>query len=172
MKRINWQDPTAVTKSSKEWNYWFLHIGKVLVCLIIFIVSIYSLLWPQIRVNYIFKPVTCVVLDKKLKFDSKEENAGFLPQFLVIYRVDNKTHISWVYDILGISMTDPDVRKDALKQYSSGYPYTCWYDPAHPEVAVLKHTWNRSAILFCVMAGIVLIVFSVSFVRWIILRRC
>jgi hypothetical protein len=171
MKKINWQDPTAAKPetSKKEWGNLLVHLGKIFVSIVFLVASIYFMLWPQFRVNYIFKPVTCVVLQSKIQPTSDKEGAGFQPRFLVLYRVDDKTHISWVYDILNISMTNPDIRKQAVRQYSEGNLYTCWYDPANPQIAVLKRSWNKMAVLFCVLAGFVALITIISFVRW--LRR-
>ncbi len=140
-------------------------IGQVIgvvISLAFVYVSYHFMLGPQIHVHYHFKPTDCVVIDKKLEElvnqRSNRSNYVYRPSFLVVYLVNKQSYKTWTYDILREYSNNQLGQQQILDQVDLVTPYTCWYDPKHPETVVLTRSYTFWAIGFFALATFVALV--------------
>ncbi len=109
------------------------------------VAGIWLLVIPEWRVNHGFVEQTCVVLQKQLVQEAGQNGPVFRPRFRVEYQVQGVTRCPFTY---GVHLAYPSSRGEAqemLDRFSQGQKYPCWYDPAHPDDAVLVRGyqwWN------------------------------
>ncbi|GEM_PF-235693 len=101
------------------------------------------LIVPEWRVTQQFFPTACQVLDARLGTIVRDDQTLYRAEILIEYSVQGQTHRVWTYDIHtargnGYVAERADVEA-VVRQYGPGgiRQTTCWYDPLHPEVAVL-----------------------------------
>lgn len=96
------------------------------------------LLIPQWRVNHAFVEHTCTVLDKRLAEREGESGSLYRPEIQIEYRIGDVEHVAWAYDFHGAYSSGRDRKQAILNRFVVGEEYLCWYDPADPEVVVLR----------------------------------
>jgi hypothetical protein len=106
------------------------------------LLGIVGVLIPNWKANNLYVPGSCVVIDKRLKeSDSpdpdKKMPAEYSPQIKIRYEVAGRSYETWTYEANPWPSTDRDVQQAIIDNFEVGETYPCWYDPAHPEAAVL-----------------------------------
>ncbi|MCA9101210.1 MAG: DUF3592 domain-containing protein, partial [Planctomycetales bacterium] len=106
--------------------------------------GMHAQLIPQWRANHSFVAAECIVLKSRVATDAVEEAATHWPEVLIQYTVDGESHTAWTYDIARTGSRDEASALAATAAFTAGQSYTCWYDPADPNVAVLVrgYTWS------------------------------
>ena len=100
------------------------------------VAGILLLVIPEWRVNHEFIEDTCVVSHRKIG-EKADETTLFRPEITIDYRVHGTWYSRNTYDIHRAYSSDREAAQAALDQFDEGKEYTCWYDPANPEVVVL-----------------------------------
>lgn len=106
------------------------------------------LIVPEWRVTQQFLPTVCRVLDARLGTTVRDDQTLYRAEILIEYAVGGQTYRVWTYDIHtargnGYVAERPPVEA-VVRQYGpTGIRRTtCWYDPLHPEVAVLQRGYR------------------------------
>ncbi len=109
-----------------------------------------SLLVPQWRVNRVYRPVECQIVDQKLEENDDESGVSFRPRLLIRYQVGEQWHQVWTYDIGGVYSADREAQQAVVDRFPVGGKFPAWYDPGAPGTAVLVrgYTWFAWLMLF------------------------
>jgi hypothetical protein len=97
---------------------------------------------PEYRVNNEFAVSTCTIMDKQLIVLQDRNGTVYRPEFRIRYRVDGKTYEARTYNITGESTSGRAPKEEILSRFEVGQSYPCWYDPYHPETAVLVRGYS------------------------------
>ncbi|GAB6187653.1 DUF3592 domain-containing protein [Thermopirellula anaerolimosa] len=106
------------------------------------------LIVPEWRVTQQFLPAACRVLDARLDTTVRDDQTLYRAEILIEYSVGGRSYRTWTYDIhtaRGNGYVAERAPVEAVvRQYGPGgiQETTCWYDPLHPEVAVLQRGYR------------------------------
>jgi hypothetical protein len=125
--------------------------------------ALHAIVVSEWRVNHEFVETTCKVLEKQIGKRSADDGGTlYRPEIKIQYEVGGVEYKDPHYDIRQScfsSREDAQAALDAFELYSVHQrTYPCWYDPAHPDVAVLVRgsswaTW----LVFTVPISLILI---------------
>jgi hypothetical protein len=125
--------------------------------------------------NHSYLPNSCVVLDKRLDSTMKDvvvrvngeglnetKNVPvYHPEIQIRYEVDGRKYEIWTYDAIAGVSTDRSAQQAIVDSFQVGATYPCWYDPNHPDKAVLVrgHAWGLyfliiGPIMFLLIGGV------------------
>ena len=98
---------------------------------------------PDWRANFAFDKTTCTVLDKRIDTLKEGASTRCRPEFLIAYTVAGVPHEPWTYAIARIYTSDEAVCHEIFERFEVGKQYPCWFDPQHPDTAILVrgHSW-------------------------------
>ena len=118
-----------------------------------------QLILPQWAANQQFATTECVVLDKAAGFQNIDDTTVYRPEVHIRYIVEGKPYEATTYDInydvYQLSLTETE---ELLENIAIGATYRCWYDPEHPETAVLVlgYSWWMWLLLLIPVSFIIL----------------
>jgi hypothetical protein len=147
-------------------------------CFLMGCASLVMLVWGFLltdwRANNLYVPSSCVVLDRRLATSSGamhdpelgQSRPTYHPEIKIRYEVGGRKFEIWTYDAIFMFYPDQTAQQAIVDSFQVGATYPCWYDPDHPEKAILVrgHTW-ASYILLVVPVGF-LSIGGVGLRRW------
>jgi uncharacterized protein DUF3592 len=81
---------------------------------------------------------TCTVLSSQVGEHSGSDSTTYSVDVVYTYSVDGRAFQSDRYGFLGGSSSGREGKEEVVARYPPGARVTCWFDPAHPEMAVLS----------------------------------
>lgn len=124
-----------------------LFIGQVII--LVFCISYIQLIYnnnilPDKEVNDNYSVANCTIVDKKLETKGRVLHT-YRADFLVSYAANGVQYNRWV-SANGLDLafsSDRVTQESELSQFNKGDDYSCWYNPADPQIAVLvlRHNW-------------------------------
>lgn len=106
------------------------------------------LIVPEWRVTQQFLPADCRVLESRLGTTVRDDQTLHRAEILIEYVLGGRTYRTWTYDIHTARgngyVAERAAVEAVVRQYGPGgiQRTTCWYDPLHPEVAVLQRGYR------------------------------
>lgn len=104
------------------------------------------------RIHNVYVQGTCTIISKHLHESDGEDGTTYRPVFEFELEGpggpelggDGKKFRATGYDGVDVSTSGRSSSQSILNQYKTGGKYTCWYDPANPQKAVLvkPSAWN------------------------------
>jgi Protein of unknown function (DUF3592) len=113
---------------------------------LVILVAAFALDW---RANNRYLPNSCVVLDKRLATGEREHvflesdivrterKASYKPEIKIQHEVDGRNYEVWTSGAIGGFSSDRAAQQAFVDSYRVGATYPCWYDPDHPDRAIL-----------------------------------
>lgn len=120
--------------------------GSLFVVGVVFLIAVIIFQFlPEWQVIRSYERTTCVVLDKRLDPDPAD-SARNRPAIQIEYDVDKKPYKIWTYDARyhhgrGFD-SGTESQQQVLDEFIIGRSYACWYDPLHPDQAVLIYGFH------------------------------
>jgi hypothetical protein len=107
---------------------------------------------PDLRARLFYVEGRCVVLDRRLVEhhpSGKAINSTYRPEFSIRYTVAGREYQTWAYKAVKTSSGLRWPEEHALKSFTVGQEYPCWYDPDDPSqvVVVLGYSWFTWVVL-------------------------
>ena len=120
-------------------------VGEALFFAVLFVVGcagivagIVRLIIPEWRVNHGFVEQTCTVLEANLGERNGENGVVYRPEIKIEYEAHGITYRPPItYDIHNAYSSNREEAQEVLRRFVKRQKYSCWYDPANPDVAVL-----------------------------------
>ncbi|MBN2294355.1 MAG: DUF3592 domain-containing protein [Pirellulales bacterium] len=128
------------------------------------VVMVTTLLIPEWRVNHEFVETTCVILAKQIGSQDGEDGTLYRPEIEIEYQIAGKQYRTRTYDITGTYSSGRADKEKILKQFDIGKRYDCWYDPRHPEVAVLVRGYSVLAWVLLAVPGTFILIGGGGFI--------
>ncbi len=113
--------------------------------------ALVNLTIPDWRANHDFIETTCRLLEKKLVDTTGEQGTAYRPEFRIAYTANGRAYEAWTYDITRVSDADKSASQAVLDRFTLEKEYPCWYDPVHPNQAVLERGHSVFAWLILVL---------------------
>lgn len=111
----------------------------------------YSNILPDKTVSETYTETQCLVSDERISKHGEIVHE-YRADFLIQYTANGITYNKWVSgNGLDTSFTTNRAsQEDVLSGFTVGQNYSCWYNPEHPEIAVLvlRHSWTSTFPLF------------------------
>ena len=121
-------------------------VGEALFFTVLFLVGCGCLVamfaWlivPEWRASHEFIVHKCVVLDKRLAREQRDDGIHYRPDIQIEYQINGETYRTWTYDVRREYSPDRAEAERILNRFTADpeLQYVCWYDPSDPQVAVL-----------------------------------
>ena len=82
--------------------------------------------------------------------ESRGDEGGmtYRPDIHIQYSIAGRVYETWTYDIVRAHSSGRAGKQKILDRFAVGRTYPCWYDPAHPETAVLVRGFSWLIYLF------------------------
>jgi hypothetical protein len=113
----------------------------------------YGFIWLPLRVNLFYQQTDCVVLDKRLEEsqstdpDDHRVHTLYRPLIYIKYAAGGRPRQVWTYDATGASTSWYGANQAILDRFQKGQRYPCWYDPDHPDSAVLTRSFSLLSLM-------------------------
>jgi hypothetical protein len=117
---------------------------------------------PEYRVNNEFTVTTCTILNKQLIVLQDRNGTVYRPEFHIRYRADGKVYEAHTYNITGETTSGRAPKEEILERYEIGQSYPCWYDPLHPQTAVLVRGYSMFGFLLAAFGVLVMLIGAVG----------
>jgi hypothetical protein len=102
----------------------------------------FMLIVPEGRVQREFVETACLVLDRRIDQQVRDDGPAYRPEIRIQYELGGETYRTWTYDIHQSQFSQEARAEQIIKRFQPGKRSTCWYDPADPSVAVLVRGLN------------------------------
>lgn len=139
----------------------------ILIACFLYVELVYQVnILPDKKAKETYQKTDCVVMSKRLTMRGHFFHS-YRADFLISYSVGGARYNHWVSgNGLDPSLTRDQIgEEDILTRFDVGATYPCWYNPLHPESAILvaRHNWYSTFSLMLPAAVFVLV--SYFFIR-------
>ncbi len=123
----------------------------------LFLAVIFTMLAaPEWRANRRFTQTQCQVLKCRVGVSHRRAAPTYRPEIHIRYTVDQHEYQRWTYDITYAFSTSRERCENAIRQFTPGQTYPCWYDPKHPATVVLVRRYTSFVwLLLLLPAGLI-----------------
>ncbi|MCS7305465.1 MAG: DUF3592 domain-containing protein [Thermoguttaceae bacterium] len=135
-----------------------------------FALILVSVVIPDWRQNRDFIQTDCTVLDSSVAKIEKNGVMLYRPTIRIRYEVAGETRVTTAHEPRSRYTEDPKQAEAWSQPFVPGQKYSCWYDPANPEIVVLVRGYHWGYWLFLVVPAALIVVGGVGLlhglIRW------